>query len=168
MQTTAELCCLFRLQQRCQKLQRTAECTDCKIFLSTVVHIDLLTLFKRDQRILFYLGNRTAAVHPDTALKMQVHAPVIHVDRSDRRNFIITDKALGMDKARRILVNLNAGFQQDLVIGLRQNIDNLLIRDARRYNPHIDSALCRHAESGQRLVVRNQIRGKNIKIFFRL
>ena len=120
MQTTAELCCLFRLQQRCQKLQRTAECTDCKIFLSAVVHIDLLTLFKRDQRILFYLGNRTAAVHPDTALKMQVHAPVIHVDRSDRRNFIITDKALGMDKAWRILVNLNAGFQQDLVIGLRQ------------------------------------------------
>lgn len=56
MQTTAELCCLFRLQQRCQKLQRTAECTDCKIFLSAVVHIDLLTLFKRGQRILFYLA----------------------------------------------------------------------------------------------------------------
>ena len=48
----------------------------------------------------------------------------------DRRNFIITDKALGMDKAWRILVNLNAGFQQDLVIGLRQNIGSS-IRDAR-------------------------------------
>ena len=108
MQSPKKLCHFpFALQQRGQKLQGTAKRTDCKVLLSAVVHIDLFALCKGGKRILFYLGNCTASIHPDTALKMQVHTPVVHIDCSDRCNFIIADKTFGMDKTRRILVNLN-------------------------------------------------------------
>ena len=98
---------------------------------------------------------------------MQIEAAVIQIDRSDCRNLIITDKGFCMQKAGLIFKNTHSCLQQRPIIRLCEQKDHLLIRDARRHDPHIYAALCRKTKRCDNLIIGNQIRRKNVDIFFR-
>ena len=44
-----------------------------------------------------------------SALKIQILAPEVHVDGAHHCLFIVTDKGLGMDKTRQVLIDLHSG-----------------------------------------------------------
>ena len=95
---------------------------------------------------------------------MQIQTPIVKINRSDCRDLIIHDYRLRMNKARRILIDLHARFNQLIIIRLRHQIHKFLIRDSRCDNPHIDPAFCRKCQRGYHLIVDNQIRRCNIHI----
>ena len=54
------------------------------------------------QKILKNIPDHIVFVDPYAIFKMQIKASVIQINGSHHCNFIITDKALGMDKAHSI------------------------------------------------------------------
>ena len=95
---------------------------------------------------------------------MQEQTAVIQIDTSHSSNLIITEKTLGMNKTRCILINFYTTFEQRFIMGLRQKENHFLIRDSRCHDPHIHTTLCSVAQTHQHLIVNDQIRRKNIHI----
>ena len=95
---------------------------------------------------------------------MQIQTPVIEVDRTDRCHLIVHNDSLRMDKARRILEDPHSCFDQLVVIWLGYQIHQLLIRDTRRNDAHINSAFCRKCQRCHHLIINNQIRCCDIDI----
>lgn len=77
---------------------------------------------------------------------MQEQTAVIQIDTSHSSNLIITEKTLGMNKTRCILINFYTTFEQRFIMGLRQKENHFLIRDSRCHNPHIHTTLCSVAQ----------------------
>ena len=99
---------------------------------------------------------------------MQIQTPVIHVNRTHHGRLVVADKGLGMEEARRILVNPHACLQKHRIIGTGQLEDSLLIRNARRYDPHIHSPFGRQTESRLHLVIHDQVGSEDIHIILRV
>ena len=97
--------------------------------------------------------------------KMEIQTSVIQVDRADRRCHIVADALLCVEKARCILKNPHTRRRQLCIIGARYPIDELFVRDARRNNPHIHTALRCQAQLPAHLIADNQIRRCEINIF---
>ena len=95
---------------------------------------------------------------------MQEQTAVIQIDTSHSSNLIITEKTLGMNKTRCILINFYTTFEQRFIMGLRQKENHFLIRDSRCHDPHIHTTLCSVAQAHQHLIVNDQIRRENIYI----
>ena len=62
-----------------------------------------------------------------------------------------------MNKARRILVQLHPRCRQVLIVGFRQRIGRLFIRDARQDQLHIHPTLGSEFQSRLHLVVQNEV-----------
>ena len=86
-----------------------------------------------------------------------VQAPVIQIDGTNHRLHVVADEDLGVDKARRILVQLYPCRRQVLIVGFRQRIGRLFIRDARQDQLHIHPTLGSEFQSRLHLVVQNEI-----------
>ena len=56
---------------------------------------------------------------------------------------VIADKNLGVDKSRRIFIDLNPRLQQRGIVGFRQRIGNPLVRNARQHQSHLHPTLRR-------------------------
>ena len=99
---------------------------------------------------------------------MQVQAAVIQIHRAHRGNAVIHQPGLGVQKARRVAVNFNACPQQMREIAPRQLVDRRLVRHAGRVDAHIDAALGRQPQTGQQVVVQNQVRRADVQPLLRL
>ena len=77
------------------------------------------------------------------ALKMQMQAPVVHVDGAYHSFRVITGKYLGMYKARHILIDLHAGLKKLRVIRPGQEVRIDLVRNMRHDDDRLNTALCR-------------------------
>ena len=95
---------------------------------------------------------------------MQEQTAVIQIDTSHSSNLIITEKTLGMNKTRCILINFYTTFEQRFIMGLRKRkiiflsgIPGVTIRTSH-------TTLCSVAQAHQHLIVNDQIRRENIYI----
>ena len=59
---------------------------------------------------------------------MKIKTAEVEIDRSYCRDVAVGLHHFGVDKARRIFVDVNACFQQFRIIGLSDEIDRLLVR----------------------------------------
>lgn len=59
---------------------------------------------------------------------MVIQASVIQIDSADNSLYIIGYKCLGMDKAGSVEINLNAGFDERIKVGLCQTVDSLFAK----------------------------------------
>ena len=89
---------------------------------------------------------------------MMIQAPVIEVDRSDDSLDVIAYEHLRVHKARRIFIYLYTRLMKDLIVRFCKRISNLLVRDARKYQFHVDTALRSEAKRRLELSVEYQIR----------
>ena len=64
--------------------------------------------------VLFQLHQGFRFIHKHTTLKMQEQTAVIQIDTSHSSNLIITEKTLGMNKTRCILINFYTTFEQSV------------------------------------------------------
>ena len=72
-----------------------------------------------------------------------------------------------MEEARRILVDPHARLQKHRIIGAGQLEDSLLVRNARRHDPHIHPPFGRKAQSCLHLVIHDQVGREDIHIILR-
>ena len=98
---------------------------------------------------------------------MMVQTAVIQIDGAHHAADVVADKDLAVNKARRVLVNLHARFQQGAVVGFRQGVRDLLVGDAGEDQLHVHAALGSEAESRLQLAVQNQIRRHDVHILSR-
>lgn len=99
---------------------------------------------------------RTVEGHP--ALEVQVEGAVVHVGRTHDRHGIVAYEHLGVDEARRILVDFHPGLQQHLVVGTGHRMHVYLVGIIRGDDPYIDAALRGDPQRRDHLVVEDQVR----------
>ena len=97
---------------------------------------------------------------------MQTQTAVIHVYRSHGCLNIIRHKTFCMDKTWRICVYFHSVFDQIREIRLCQKIHQFLIRNSRYNQTHIHAGFCRIYKCRTHLGSDDQIRSKDVKIFF--
>ena len=114
-----------------------------------------------------YRQHCPAFCKPARILKVQIQTAEVHIDRAHNRHFIVTDHLLGMNKARRIFVDPHAFGCQTCIIASGNFIDQRLIRNTRRNNPHIHAAFRCQYQRTLHLITDNQIRRGDIDIFLR-
>lgn len=127
----------------------------------------LPALFEDVEGVFLDLHNGIRLIHPYTALKMQIETSIVEIDRSDSSDTVIAHEGLRMKKSRLVLEYTHSGSDQLIVIRSRKKKYELLIRYTRRDDPHIDAAFCSETERRRHFVICDQIRRKNIDVFFR-
>ena len=87
------------------------------------------------------------------AFVMKIKTAEVEIDRSYCRDVAVGLHHFGVNKARRIFVDVNACFQQLRIIGLSDEIDRLLVRNIRQENPHVNSAFCRALQGIEHFII---------------
>ena len=95
---------------------------------------------------------------------MVIKAAVIQIDCTDDRLSVITDKGLGMDETRRVLIQPDSRIQQPSIVRLCQRIGQLFVRDSRQDDPDIHTALRGILQGCFHFPVQNQIRRHDMDI----
>ena len=153
------------LQQRCNQTQHALS----KLHRRRLLLRILLCYFPAHRenifKILSYLLHSLTPMQKNAIFKMEIQTSIIQVDRADRRCHIVADALLCVEKARCILKNPHTRRRQLCIIGARYPINELFVRDARRNNPHIHTALRCQAQLPAHLIADNQIRRCEINIF---
>ena len=88
---------------------------------------------------------------------MQKHTAVVHIDAAHHRRAVIADAALGVEKARGILVDAHPRPQQGQIVRAAQPEHQLFVRDARQHQPHIHPALGGVAQRVQHLLADGKV-----------
>ena len=78
---------------------------------------------------------------------MKIQASVIQVNRTTDRQPAVTDTLFCMEEARRILIDPDSGTYQTGIVGASQLIDDRLVGNSRRNNPHINPRLAASSSS---------------------
>ena len=86
-----------------------------------------------------------------------IKTPVVEIYGSDNSSFAITDTYLGMDKARCVLIYLNAGISEFAVVRFSKSVGKLLVRDSRQNESYIHTSLSRVLERCQKLAIQNKV-----------
>ena len=114
-------------------------------------------LLQRPLEIPLHVAHGRAAVEIRRTLEVVIQAPVIQIDGTNHRLYVIAGEDLGVDKARRILVQLHSRRRQVLIVRFCQRIGGLLVRNARQDQLHIHSTLGSEFQGRLHLVVQNEI-----------
>ena len=95
---------------------------------------------------------------------MQVKAAEIQVNGAHHSLFVVADKNLGVDKARRVFVNFHAGSCELRIKGSGQHVGILFIRNMRHNKLYVNPAFGGIAQGIDHLVVQNQIGRHNMNV----
>ena len=88
---------------------------------------------------------------------MQVQAAVIQVDGPHRRNAVVHQPGLAVQKARRVAEDLDPALQKRREVAAGQLEGDLLVRDAGGVDAHVHPPLGRQGKRGLDLVVQDQV-----------
>ena len=88
---------------------------------------------------------------------MQIKAAVIQIHRSHRRDAVVYQPCLGVQKARRIAEDPDPRAQKMREVTPGQLVDRRLVGHAGRVDTHIHTALGRQPQAGQQIVVQYQV-----------
>ena len=106
-----------------------------------LIHIHIYAVLQALLKISFHIRHRGSLIKVDRILKMEIQASEVQVHCPNNSLLSVRYKFLRMDKARSVLVDLNAVFNEHRIVGVSQPEGIGLVRDVGEHYLYVHSPL---------------------------